>query len=96
MSSQRLLDDVRARMASGEVETWADGYGRWYARVRTSYAAPKVVARAAVWIELRDRGDTRTHVVPKPDLERAPEYDVPATDVEPVGRVTYRERARDD
>lgn len=54
---------VRELVTSGAIETYADGYGVWHAHVpRTPVAAlpdmtPERLARAAIRLELSDRGD---------------------------------------
>lgn len=70
-----------ALIADGQIRTWADGFGRWYAEVSAHAAAPKPTAVGAIWHELRQRSND---VPPRPVVERAPEYDKP-------GRVVYRE-----
>lgn len=58
----------------GQVSTWADGFGRWHARVSKHAAAPLLAARRAIRDELEARNtnlDRRFWT----DLERRPEYD---------------------
>ncbi len=59
---QELLD-------SGRVRTWTDGFGRWRVSVPKSMAAPALVARGAIWHELRQR-ETKADgtVPPRPNL----------------------------
>lgn len=66
------------------VSTWADGFGRWYARVPRHAAGPLLAARRAIRDVLRER---YTHVARHAwsDLERAEHYDTDDT-------IVYREK----
>lgn len=60
-------------LASGRVQTWADGSGRWHALVPDTMVAPMLVARGAIWHELRQRYTTTDgRIPPRPIIERAP------------------------
>jgi hypothetical protein len=54
---------------TGQVHTWADGFGRWRVSVPATMAAPKLVAVNAIWHELRIRETKTDGTVPcRPSL----------------------------
>lgn len=75
--------DVKPPEHDPRVATWADGFGRWYARVPRHAAGPVVAARHAIRDELLARNNevARHHWL---HLERAENYDTDDT-------VVYRE-----
>lgn len=78
----RTLAPRKTNRPGPAVNTWADGFGRWYARVRTTNTtSAERLARLAIGAELTDRNGQGVAVV---QLERAPAYDT-------TGTIVYRE-----
>jgi hypothetical protein len=76
------MERIAELIESGEIRTYADGFGAWHAVVRLSYAFPMGVAKQAIRCELQARAP-RGHVVPMPSVIRISNTDT---------HVTYRER----
>jgi hypothetical protein len=60
-----------ALIDSGRVTTWADGYGNWHALVPETMASA-LVARGAIWFELRARYTTPDGPPRRPKVVQAP------------------------
>lgn len=73
------------------IDTWADGFGRFYARVPVSndQKSDKRLARAAIIREINDRGPVKPVTRREIKVEEAPDY----YNTEYSGAtITYREK----
>ena len=57
-----------------EIQTWANGFGVWYALAPKAHCSPAYLARQAIRSELAARG-AREQPEPGFELVRAPEHD---------------------